>query len=182
VRPKVFPVTLVGLVAPQEARLVVREDDQAVQLEIQHPDGRTDAVVLSRSQWAAMMGASLPFGVLDARMLPLRPRFEVLCARWLQGTGHLSDPKAIVAHPACRTIVEDGMITVPLILGHMRRAYHGHHGDLLLWDPVLREITQTDPVPGSLRSYWAPPLGEAQRWYAITKAWIAWGVEQGLID
>ncbi|MEX0784235.1 MAG: hypothetical protein WD557_16465 [Dehalococcoidia bacterium] len=96
------------------------------------------------------------------RTITLPIHFAALSDWWHEGTGFLSSPNEIQAHPAYQRIMELGPDAVPLILADLR-----DRGGF--WYPALRALTGVNPVPAEARG--KPTL--------MKKAWLDWGRDRG---
>ncbi len=112
--------------------------------------------------------------LLDARLhyyLPLsrqRPsvaeRFRDLVRTWKLDVGPLSSVTEMAMHPAYQQIIGLGHEAVSLILRELQ-----NERDHWFW--ALRAITGVDPVESAHRG----------RVEEMTRAWLRWGREQGLL-
>lgn len=92
----------------------------------------------------------------------IEERFRRLEAELFAATGVLSDPAAIIGHPAFRQLVGLGLAVVPLLLRDLEERPR-------LWVWALPEITGENPVPP----------GDGGRIAKMTEAWLAWGRAKG---
>ena len=95
-----------------------------------------------------------------------RAFFEARAARWIEETGWYSSISSITRHPQFSAIVSMGMPAAKFIVEKLATGdVHVH------WFPVLKDISHDDPVPiqdrGNIR--------------AMTRHWIKWGKEVGLL-
>jgi hypothetical protein len=91
-------------------------------------------------------------------------RFDRLATDWLCGMGYSSNPLVLTSHPSYRAIVAHGNEAVPFILARL-----GRSPGFLAW--ALFEITGENPAKQSEHGDLA----------GITRAWIEWGRDGGLI-
>lgn len=85
--------------------------------------------------------------------------FRRLASSWENATSDLSAIDDIVGDPSYRQIVAMGAAALPFIFAELQR--EPDH-----WFPALLEITGQNPVPQEM----------AGQVYAMTAAWIEWGI------
>jgi hypothetical protein len=94
----------------------------------------------------------------------LKGAFEELALSWSADTAHLSSPIKLMAHPAYRQIIALGPSVLPLMLRDLEESGR-------FWFPALSAITGENPIPDDA-------AGDIER---MTRAWIEWGHEHGLL-
>ena|SRR3990172_3062969 len=96
---------------------------------------------------------------------PIWQRFAELAATWREERGYSSSLDDLILNPSYQRIIALGRPVVPYILLELAAA-----PDHWFW--ALSTITGANPIPpeaaGNLRE--------------MTRAWIRWGDEQGLLD
>lgn len=93
-----------------------------------------------------------------------KEEFSRLAEQWKTETLNLSSMAQIVKHPAYQAIIGVGAEALPFILESLRvEADH--------WFYALHAITGEDPVPYESRGY----IDKA------AEAWVAWGIQKGII-
>jgi hypothetical protein len=90
--------------------------------------------------------------------------FQELAKRWRAETLYLSSSTEIAMHPAYQRIIGLGPAVLPLILAELER-----QPDHWFW--ALHALTGADPVP---------PEGRGKL-PIMTRAWLEWGRENGLL-
>ena len=96
---------------------------------------------------------------------PIHRKFANLAATWKEEVGYTSSLSDLVLSPSYQRIIGLGPRVVPSILVALYR-----EPDHWFW--ALNALTGVDPVPTSAAGDLA----------AMTKAWLHWGEEQGLLD
>jgi hypothetical protein len=96
---------------------------------------------------------------------PVWQRFAELGATWKEERGFSSSLTDLVLSPSYQRVISLGRPVVPYILAELSQK-----PDHWFW--ALTAITGADPVPPEA-------AGDVR---AMTKAWIKWGDEEGLID
>jgi hypothetical protein len=96
---------------------------------------------------------------------PVWQRFAELGATWREERGATSSLTDMVLSPSYQRVISLGRAVVPYILAELSRK-----PDHWFW--ALTAITGADPVPPEA-------AGDVR---AMTKAWIKWGDEEGLVD
>lgn len=94
----------------------------------------------------------------------LSERFNRLASQWQEETWFMSNADNMARHPAYQEIIRMGKPAVPLILSAMRKK--PHH-----WFWALNIINRFDVVKKE----------HAGNIKAMTRDWLEWGVENGLI-
>lgn len=95
----------------------------------------------------------------------LGTHFRTLVKQWKKDTEADSSLLRMIRHPAYQEIIGLGEPVVPLLLAELQ-----HEPDF--WFAALQKITGIDPVPKAS----AGKIGE------MTKAWIDWGRDKGLVQ
>ena len=100
---------------------------------------------------------------LRRRSESLRVEFDALSKKWQRETRHLPQIAKAIAHPSYLRIIGMGEAAIPLLLEALR-------DKPAPWFTALRAITNTEAAklgnnPGQAR-----------------EAWLAWGVEEGLLE
>lgn len=93
-----------------------------------------------------------------------RARFARLAAEWKAQSRFLSNTAQMAMLPPYQRIIGMGMPAVPLILQELRRT-----PDQWFW--ALEAITEANPVPPQ----------SAGKVRDMSRAWIEWGIENGLL-
>src|SRR5437016_4292269 len=98
---------------------------------------------------------------VDEVVESLEQRFRRFHAEWRKDTAHLSNPTAIMAHPAMQAIIAMGEEVVPIILRELDT-----RPSLLVW--ALPAIVGARPeFEGKVSK--------------MTNAWLQWGREKGIL-
>jgi hypothetical protein len=112
---------------------------------------------------------SLPDKGASAMAIELRPKanslrveFDALSKKWQRETRHLPQIAKAIAHPSYLRIIGMGEAAVPLLLEALRDRPAP-------WFTALRAITNIEPAR----------LGDNPA--QAREAWLAWGVEEGLL-
>ncbi len=95
----------------------------------------------------------------------LEARFRSLAKRWKKDTELDSSITRMIRHSAYQEIIGMGEQVVPLLLDELRREPD-------FWFAALQKITGVDPVPKA----------SAGKINEMTKAWIDWGRDKGLLQ
>ena len=95
----------------------------------------------------------------------LETRFRTLVKQWKKETQADSSILRMIRHPAYQEIIGMGEPVVPLLLAELE-----HEPDF--WFAALQKITGADPVPKA----------SAGKIEEMTKAWIDWGRDKGLLQ
>jgi hypothetical protein len=95
----------------------------------------------------------------------LETHFRALVKHWKKDTEIDSSITRMIRHPAYQEIIHMGEPVVPLLLAELKREPD-------FWFAALRTITGVDPVPQA----------SAGKIEEMTKAWIDWGRDKGLLQ
>jgi hypothetical protein len=108
--------------------------------------------------------ASVPLKHTPDAPLPetVEERFRRLEAAWNAETAYLSDPMAIIEHPAFQEIIRMGQAVVPLMLRDLAERPR-------LWVWALPQITGANPVPPA----------DGGKIAKMTEAWLHWAEDHG---
>lgn len=93
-----------------------------------------------------------------------RDRFRRLASEWRQQSRYLSNTSQMAMLKPYQRIIGMGWPAVPLILEELRQA-----PDQWFW--ALEAITEENPVT-------PPAAGDVEK---MARAWIDWGIQQGLL-
>jgi hypothetical protein len=92
-------------------------------------------------------------------------RFRTLVKQWKKDTEASSSILRMVKHPAYQEIIGMGQQAVPLLLSELKREPD-------FWFAALQQLTGADPAP-------KVSAGKIEE---MTKAWLEWGRQKGLVQ
>jgi len=117
-------------------------------------------LVSSPKRWQA----SLKAGKKVAREIETESLYKSLFQEWRDATAAYSSMTDIVTHPAYQRIIGMGRRALPLMLRSLKE-----EPCWLFW--ALKSVSGNDPVPPKSRG----------RMREMTKCWLDWGREKGLV-
>jgi hypothetical protein len=94
----------------------------------------------------------------------LKEEFTNLASQWTHDTEGMSSTVEMAKHPAYQKIVSMGKAIIPFLLEDLDQ-------NPIYWLPVLRQITQVNPVQPEQR-------GKIKQ---MANAWLDWGKQEGYI-
>lgn len=101
---------------------------------------------------------------INSHTQTLSEKFTILATQWIQDVEGMSSTVEMTKHPLFQEIVNMGEAIIPLLLKDLEQ-------NPLYWLPVLRQITQENPVKPEQK-------GKIKQ---MAQAWLNWGKQQGYI-